>query len=95
MVRIDGTLGAEPYGLPSDKGKCEKPADSPASEKAGETHPEWAVSSSLAPWIRQAAAVADVDVRAVEEAQRALGAGQLDTPDAIRRAAQAILELGL
>jgi len=40
-------------------------------------------------------AAADVDLQAVAEARDLLASGQLDTPDAARRAAQALLDRGI
>ena len=95
MVRIDGTFGAEPYPQPSGKGKADKRTDGVSSDRPKGAEQDLVVSSTLMPLVRQAAAVEEVDVQAVEEARRALQAGELDTPDAVRRAARAILDLGL
>ena len=95
MVRIDGTFGTEPYGLPNGQGKPEKLPDAVSSDKPKGAETDRVVSSTLAPLIRDAAAVEEVNAQAVEAARRALQAGELDTPDAVRRAAQGILDLGL
>lgn len=98
MVRIEGTFGTEPYppaGGPNGKGKPEKAGDSVTSDKAKDAARDLLVSSTSAPLVRKAAAVDEVDLQAVEEARRALQAGELDTPDAVLRAARAILDLGL
>ena len=95
MVRIEGTFGTEPYGLPNGKDKPEKAGDSVPSDRAKDAAGDLRVSSTYAPLVRKAATLDEVDLQAVEEARRALQAGELDTPDAVLRAARAILDLGL
>jgi len=45
--------------------------------------------------IAQARRSEELDLQAVEEARRLIASGELDTPQAARRAAQAIIDLGL
>lgn len=93
-MRIDGTFGTESYGLQNGKGESGRPVDSAASGRAGAKDPPSAASPGVAPWVRRSAGADEVNAQAVEEARRALQAGALDTPDAARRAARAILEMG-
>ena len=93
-MRIDGTFGTDSYGLQNDKGKSGRPVDSAASGRAGAKGSLSATSPAVASWLRRSAGADEVNAQAVEEARRALQAGALDTPDAARRAARAILELG-
>ncbi|MBM4019088.1 MAG: hypothetical protein FJ288_12295 [Planctomycetes bacterium] len=51
--------------------------------------------SALAALVRQAAAADEVNSGAVADARRLLESGQLDTPEAIRRAAESILNRGV
>jgi hypothetical protein len=53
------------------------------------------VISSQERLIAAASAAEEVNTRAVEEARALLQSGQWDSPEAARRAAQAILDLGL
>lgn len=45
--------------------------------------------------IQAALSAPEVDAKAVEDARRALQSGELDTPEAARRAAERLLNLGL
>ena len=51
-------------------------------------------SASLRGYVEMVKSVAEMDLQAVREATDLLESGQLDTPDAARRAATAILQRG-
>ncbi|MGB2821963.1 MAG: hypothetical protein WBF17_13350 [Phycisphaerae bacterium] len=53
------------------------------------------VISSQERLIAAASAAEEINAKAVEEARALLQAGQLDTPEAADRAAEAILKMGL
>jgi hypothetical protein len=53
------------------------------------------ILESPGPYVRQALAGEDVNLQAIEEAKKLLASGQLDTPQAILRAAEAIIERGI
>lgn len=94
-MRIDGTHGLEPQGLPEGKPSLPK---TPASGDARE--PETSadglvVSRSHEPYIHQAMAAEEINTQAVAEARRLLRSGELDTPEAARRAAETIMRLGI
>jgi hypothetical protein len=93
-VRIDKTNGFEPQGLPPGGRPAAKPGKlaSPTADEAVDGAQIDLTSSAL---VRQAAASADINAAAVQEARKLLQSGQLDTPAAIRRAAQAIIDTGL
>jgi hypothetical protein len=93
-VRIDGTSGTETNALSESSvfSKQAKPAD--ASEATPSTESQ-AFVSSAAPYVSQVQATDEVDSQAVLEAKQLLKSGQLDTPEAAQRAAQAILDLGI
>lgn len=94
-VRIDGTCGVEPHGAPDERvpGAAKGPQGS-ASEAASQQAGGLEVIPSQKHLIAAAAASEDVDARAVEEARAVLRSGQLDTPEAAARAAQALVDLG-
>jgi hypothetical protein len=93
-MRIDGTHAPEPQGLGDARlaGQAPKPSTS-AADKTGVDSSQ--LLSEQAPYIRAAIAVPDADTSAVEEARNLLRSGQLDNPEAIQKAAQRILDLGI
>jgi hypothetical protein len=93
-VRIDKTNGYEPQGLPTSGRPTAKPGK-PAAAGVNEDVDGAQIDLTSAALARQAASSADVNAAAVQEAKQLLQSGQLDTPEAIRRAAQAILTTGL
>jgi hypothetical protein len=93
-MRVDGTHGIEPQGLPEGRPPAQA-AKTPtsAADKTGVDSSQ--LLAAQAPYIQAALAAQDVDAAAVEEAKKLLRSGQLDTPEAIQKAAQRILELGV
>jgi hypothetical protein len=89
QLRIDGTYGLEPNKASEDK---EGAAQSPKATGVGAATE---VVSSQERLIAAAGSADEVNARAVEEARALLASGQLDTPEAAKRAAQNILDLGL
>jgi len=92
-VRIDGTSGYDAYRLAGEKPTAaQKEAKAPPS-----TEPQAGVevAESARKYIDQALAAQTADSTAVEEARKLIASGQLDTPEAIDRAAQAIVDRGL
>ena len=93
-MRIDGTHGLEPQGLPDSKPPLPK-TSLPGDASEAETSAESVVSRSHEPYVRQAMAADEINTQAVAEARELLQSGQLDTPEAARRAAQTIMRLGI
>jgi len=58
-------------------------------------NPEALASSEFQDLVRQAAGVPDVNAQAVAEAKRLLKSGELSSPEAISRAAEAMLRRGI
>jgi len=92
-VRVDGTYGLGP------KSRAEE-ADPKAQSPQGhsiESDPDGGaeVVFSQERLVAAATNVEEVNLSAVEEARALLDAGQLDTPEAAQRAAEAILKTGL
>jgi len=93
-VRIDGTHGLEPQGLPEGRlpGQAAKTPKG-VGDNTGVDSSQLLAEQAL--HIRAAAAVPDIDTSAVQEARKLLRSGQLDNPQAIQQAAQRILDLGI
>ncbi|MCD6304143.1 MAG: hypothetical protein J7M21_04190 [Planctomycetes bacterium] len=93
QVRVDAAYGLEPQKAPHDRpDKSHAPGEAePAAEPAGRIELDAAHKRLIA----MAAALDEVDSRAVEQARRLLDSGRLDTPQAAARAAGAILDQGL
>lgn len=94
-MRIDPTQPLNPQAVPGGKPATQKPAESLAGADAEPVVDGVEIRSRHATLLRQAAAADEIDQAAVAEARRLLTEGKLDTPDAARRAAEAILRLGL
>ncbi len=94
-MRIDGPSGTsryEPAPGPDPRLASRLPVPPGASQPVPDDPEITRLHGKYAP---QAAAADPVDQQAVERARQAIQAGTLDTPEAIGRAAQAILNLGL
>ena len=93
-MRIDKTFAYETYG-PSDKGivPAGKSSKAKSAQKGGAD--EVVISNAHGKYVSAALAAKDVNAAAVAEAKRLLEAGQLDAPEAVDRAAEAILDRGI
>lgn len=94
-MHIERTQGFDALGLP-DPAKNLPKADqtSAAARRAGEPAGASA-GAGFEPYILRAADAPAVRSEAVQEARRLLASGELDTPEAVQRAAEAILRLGI
>jgi len=92
-VRIDGANSVQPQGTPESPQSPQKslPRSGDARIDAGGRK----LDPALAPYVRAAMAGEEINQQAVAEARRLLQSGQLDTPDAARRAAEALTRLGI
>jgi hypothetical protein len=92
-MRIEGTFGHEHQRLNKSDAKTG------SGKKAGKTagaSAESILASSVSPSLLQAAFQAsDINTDAVQAARAALDNGELDTPEAAKNAARAILDLGI
>lgn len=95
-MRIDGpnSLNAYEAARQSPGGAREA---APGGERGEAADPADAagVDAEARPYVGKALAADDVNLEAVAEARRLLGAGELDTPEATRRAAERILSDGI
>ncbi len=93
-MQISPTYGPDPqsFGGQQLASKPSKGADTGARDGAPGCV---RVPSQYAAYVRQAAGAEDIDKAAVAEAKQLLDSGQLDSPDAARRAAESILTLGI
>jgi hypothetical protein len=91
-VRIDSTYGVNQPGVPDGKGPQAKPPAASISGSSGEE----AVEFLREPHVQQALSSGAADRQSViDQAKKLVQSGELDTPEAIRRAAQAILSRGI
>jgi len=92
-VRIDGTYRpdltklTEMPGEPATAGKSQAGPPQAAAPSAAK------IDAQLQPYLDKVRENPDVDMEAVRSARKLLDEGQLDTPDAILRAAQAMVDL--
>ena len=94
-MRIDGTNSAQPRNVADALGELAQGA-----ARAGKTAPDQptqaaAMEHSQQKYVDAAMSASDVNLQAVEEARSLLASGALDSPDALRRAAQNMLDRGL
>lgn len=93
-MRIEGN-----QPRPGPQGRSD--AVSPKGQRADSADTSQGVSAELGsqsvlqPYVTQAKAEPEVNEQAVAEARNLLESGQLDGPEAIRRAAQAMIRRGL
>jgi len=91
-VRIDSSYITDPRAAAEERADNARGTGAP--QAAGDAGAAEVVLSQQR-LIAEAAAAEAVDARAVEEARTLLLAGELDTPEAAERAAQAMLAKGL
>jgi hypothetical protein len=92
-MRIEGTNNLTPKGL----GDSQIPARTPVAPdaKAEVFARDAAVTAAQQKYVPAALAGDDIDEAAVAEAKKLLESGQLDTPAAALRAADAMLKFGI
>lgn len=92
-MRIDGISNPEHLNCPNGKASTttSKSSDARGADAGGGV----GRTSAQQSLIEAALAANDVNVQAVEEARKALLSGELDTPEAARRAAETILDQGI
>jgi hypothetical protein len=91
-VRIDGNPSISRQVVPEASGAARQA--SPAPRAQGQPEGVELLSSQQAR-VDRAAAVPEIDEKAVAEARELIRTGRLDTPEAIRGAAEAILDRGV
>jgi len=95
-MQIEPTQGHDPLGLPEGGRPAQPtgPAAHPPDLKPAETA---VPPADLHAYLARAGTADDAPIRdaAVAEAKRLLASGALDTPDAVERAAEAILTIGI
>ncbi len=93
-MRVNGTNNIGPRDLSSDANspsKATRPADaasSPVSQASS------SVESQLQALIEQARAADEINSEAIAEAKKLIESGELDSSDAARRAAEALIRFG-
>jgi len=94
-MRIEGT-NAVPSAQPAG-GKVPQGRSSPTDQPAGTEIPiseDPEIRHRVRKHLEEASATEETDRRAIDEARDLLKSGKLDTPDAVARAAEAIVDLG-
>ena len=90
-MRIDGASGYDVHAAgPNSRAPGQQPAKATRSIQPGVE-----VDRSARKYIDQAIAAEEVDLAAVAEAKKLLADGLLDTPEAIGRVANVIVQRGL
>ena len=90
-MRIDGT---NKIGQPGpDPLDAQRKASVPARDKS--QNDGLVVNQQLEPLVAKAKVSEEVDAQAVAEAKKMLAAGELDSPETIRRAAETLLKYGI
>ena len=92
-MRIDGVYGPGIGGVRDDKGtapKAGRPEEGPGA--GGEPTELYAAAKQ---YVASASGAEEVNRQSVAEARELLRSGKLDSPEAVRRAAEAIVNLGI
>ena len=93
-MRIDGPNRAE-MPSPSEGSEVRRQAANPTDgAEASVANPRIGEAASK-PYIQKAAVCDEVNTQAVAEAKELLESGQLDTPEAAKRAAERIISMGI
>lgn len=95
-MKINSTSGLDMYEAAAQE-KLRR-AETSGTHKAPVARPsgdEVVLSAPPQEYVRQVRQAQDVDVQAVAEAKRLIAAGELDTPEAIQRAAEIITDRGI
>lgn len=93
-MRINGPYGFEPPGLTNRSDKPGKSGKTDDGGKTGRASGGSLVQAAHNSFVSLALQTEEVNTQAVNEARNLLENGQLDTPEAARRTAEAILDLG-
>ena len=91
-MRIDGTFRPDRAKLAEITGENGAAKPAPAQADAAATS-DPKIAAHLQPYLDKARQAGEVDMEAVRAARKLLDEGRLDTPDAIGRAAQAMVDL--
>jgi hypothetical protein len=94
-MHVDRTNGYSPSGLPNGTPAVPKPGAAAGDLKRAVHKADDRTETEAAAWTRQALAADEIDRTAVAEARRLLESGQLATPQAMRKAAESLLERGI
>lgn len=93
-MRIDGIQGHQAH-RPDDHSPLARPGGSERGAAADKAVDSSGILAEVRPYIDSARKVGQVNADAVAEAKEMLASGQLQSPEAMQRAAEAILSRGL
>ena len=92
-MRIEGTYGIGPGGAgKGSQGKAQRVDQATVEDATIPDDPE--IRHLHRKYLKEPAGAEETDRGAITEARELLNSGKLDTPDAIARAAEAIVDLG-
>lgn len=94
-MQIERTEGVDSLGLPDGSGNLSKTGKAASAADKTDGSPDLLSEAALRPYIDRAAGADEIRSEVVNEAKRLLAAGELDTPENARKAAEAILRLGI
>ncbi len=95
-MQVERTHGLDPLNVPNGSKPLPRPAAAgPIDEAARPEAADAPADAAVQPLAAQAAAAPEVRPDAVAEARRLIESGDLDTPEAARKAAERLLDLGI
>lgn len=94
-MRIEGFTSGTPEHLNRPNGKASASSSKSSDARGADAGGGVGLGSARQSLMETILAVPEVNAQAVAEAKKALLAGELDTPQAARRAAEAMLDQGL
>ncbi len=93
-MRIDGIEGQHPQ-RPDNQSSPKGPAPEHTDASAGKAVDSSGILAEIRPYIRSVRETDEVNSQAVDEAKELLASGGLQSPEAMRRAAEAIISRGI
>lgn len=94
-MQIERTQGLDPLGLPGGTQNLPKAEQGGAATGKTGDSAGGPAGPAFQPYVARAREAEEVRLAEVEEAKRLIAAGELDTPEAAQRAAEALLRLGI
>jgi len=95
MMQIERTEGVNASGLPGGARNLAQTGELAVGQDKAGHQADPGSEVVLEPYLQQAARIGDVRQDRVEQARELLAAGELDTAEAARRAAESILRFGI
>ena len=93
-MRVEGTHDIGPRDFPNGPNAASKPNRATGGSSESGSPASGGVESQLEALIKKVKAGDEINSQAVAEAQKLLESGELDSPEAIERAAEALIRFG-